>query len=172
MSIPIISIATEADLPEVLAINEACTPHVSSISLEELRALAAQACHFKVVRIGGQVAGFFLALGPGQVYESLNYRWFCERYEDFIYVDRIAISREFRGTGIGRMFYEDLERTTASGVAWITCEVNLRPPNPESLAFHQRLGFQEVGQQDTEGGGKRVSLLVRASVVQHGPVVQ
>jgi predicted GNAT superfamily acetyltransferase len=34
----------------------------------------------------------------------------------------------------------------------ICCEVNLRPHNPGSFAFHQRLGFAVVGEQDTEAG--------------------
>jgi predicted GNAT superfamily acetyltransferase len=41
----------------------------------------------------------------------------------------------------------------------LTCEVNLAPPNPRSLAFHHAQGFQEMAQQMTDGGLKRVSLL-------------
>jgi hypothetical protein len=37
--------------------------------------------------------------------------------------------------------------------------VNVRPRNDASLAFHEAIGFREVGQQDTDGGRKRVSLL-------------
>ena len=45
------------------------------------------------------------------------------------------------------------------GIKNLTCEVNLAPPNPRSLAFHHRQGFQEMAQQMTDGGLKRVSLL-------------
>jgi predicted GNAT superfamily acetyltransferase len=41
----------------------------------------------------------------------------------------------------------------------VTCEVNLDPPNPESLAFHARLGFARVGEQETKGGSVTVALL-------------
>jgi predicted GNAT superfamily acetyltransferase len=34
--------------------------------------------------------------------------------------------------------------------------------NAPSLRFHERLGFEPVGEQQTEGGDKRVRLLVRA----------
>jgi hypothetical protein len=34
----------------------------------------------------------------------------------------------------------------------LTCEVNLRPPNEGSLRFHRRLGFREVGRQETPYG--------------------
>lgn len=39
------------------------------------------------------------------------------------------------------------------------CEVNLRPRNDPSREFHEAIGFREVGQQDTDGGDKRVSLM-------------
>ncbi|MHB1091087.1 MAG: hypothetical protein ACYC06_04325 [Ilumatobacteraceae bacterium] len=42
----------------------------------------------------------------------------------------------------------------------LTCEVNLQPPNPDSLRFHQRLGFGEVGQQESKPG-LIVSLLAK-----------
>jgi predicted GNAT superfamily acetyltransferase len=44
----------------------------------------------------------------------------------------------------------------------VTCEVNLDPPNPRSLAFHERLGFREVGRQATKGGAFTVVLLAAA----------
>ena len=43
----------------------------------------------------------------------------------------------------------------------VSCEVDVVPENPGSLRFHEALGFESVGQQDTEGGEKRVRLLVR-----------
>ena len=37
----------------------------------------------------------------------------------------------------------------------------MKPRNDGSLRFHHRIGFTEVGQQDTDGGKKRVSLLAK-----------
>ena len=45
------------------------------------------------------------------------------------------------------------------GRAEVTCEVNLQPPNPRSLSFHERLGFREVGRQSTKGGAFTVILM-------------
>jgi len=42
----------------------------------------------------------------------------------------------------------------------ITCEVNLKPKNDESLLFHKKYGFEQVGTQETDGGKKEVSLMV------------
>ena len=60
---------------------------------------------------------------------------------------------------MGRALYaEVLDQLTGSAPV-LFCEVNLRPRNDRSLAFHAAVGFREVGQQDTDGGNKRVSLL-------------
>jgi predicted GNAT superfamily acetyltransferase len=86
---------------------------------------------------------------------------FPSTYKNFVYVDRIAVAPAYKGRGIGRAFYSDIERFADSVAPILTCEVNLDPPNPESIAFHTKLGFAEVAQQDTEGGKKRVSLMVK-----------
>ena len=38
-------------------------------------------------------------------------------------------------------------------------EVNIKPRNERSLIFHEKFGFTPVGEQDTEGGSKRVQLM-------------
>ena len=37
----------------------------------------------------------------------------------------------------------------------------MRPANPESVAFHERHGFVEVGTQDTEHGTKTVPMRIK-----------
>ena len=153
--------ATAADLQAVLALNESALPHVSSVTPDALRGLVDQSCYVGVARINREIAGFLLALAPGQDYQSLNYRWFAQHYASFVYIDRIVVADRYHGTGIGKMLYQDVERCAPPDSKWLTCEVNLVPPNPGSLVFHRKLGFAEVGQQDTEGGRKRVSLLAK-----------
>ena len=43
----------------------------------------------------------------------------------------------------------------------LCCEVNLVPPNPGSLASHDRLGFAACGEGDDPRNGKRVRYLIR-----------
>ena len=152
---------TKADLDAVHALNEAALPAVGKVppsAFERFRAIAEA---FLVARRDGTLCGFCILLAPGTDYASPNYRWFAARYPDFLYVDRIVVAEEARGTGIGRAFYEDAWRRCLARGAPLTCEVNLRPPNPESMAFHARMGFRGVGTQDTEGGAKSVCMLVR-----------
>ena len=147
----------EADYDALLRLNEEAIPAVNRIGRDELAKLHAQAASLRVASVGGLVAGFLLALRQGAEYQSLNYQWFSEKYESFGYVDRVVVGSLFRSGGVGRLLYDDL-RQRCGDVPLLCCEVNLRPPNPASLAFHHVIGFREVGQQETEGGAKRVSL--------------
>jgi predicted GNAT superfamily acetyltransferase len=149
----------ESDLAEVLALNEASVPHVSRIDMEAMRWFARKAEYFRIVRLDTQLAGFLIGLGPGLDYASPNYRWFTQRHPRFGYVDRVAVAPDARRLGIASLLYEDYTSRLRGRVPVITCEVNLRPPNESSMAYHEGQGFRRVGAQETEGGKKEVALL-------------
>lgn len=153
--------ATLGDLDVVLAMNEASTPHLSSISLNELHWFTTHASYFRVATVENEPVGFLIALTPEAEYGSENFRWFRERYQSFVYVDRIAVSEEARRNGVGTALYRDVSCFTDGLARCLTCEVNTRPPNEVSLAFHERQGFRKVGSQDTENGTKSVSLMLK-----------
>lgn len=147
------------DIEAVTALNNANVPELSELDSDGVVRLVAMADTALVAEVDGSFAGFCWVLRPGCDYESLNYAWFSRTYDDFAYLDRIAVESEFRRYGIGRAFYAALVERYSGVHARITCEVNTRPMNERSLAFHHALGFVEVGQQDTDGGTKSVSLL-------------
>jgi predicted GNAT superfamily acetyltransferase len=155
-----------SDLAAVTALNDAEVPRVSPLGADGLAALL-PACDLARVAVtgDGELAGVVLALAPGRDYPSVNYRWFLARGTDFLYVDRIVVAPAHRGRGIADRLYDAVEqRARATGRDEVTCEVNLRPPNPGSAAFHARRGFREVGRQDTTGGSITVALLTRSLV--------
>jgi len=154
-----VSDVSPADLDDVLALNEACVPHVNSLDLEALQWFAAAALCFRLVHHNGRLAGFLIGLGPGLDYASPNYRYFNGKYEKFGYVDRVAVDARARRLGVGSLLYEDFAATLRGSVPLLTCEVNLRPPNPSSMAYHDRHGFVCVASQETEGGLKKVALM-------------
>ena len=172
----VIAEASASDLDAVLDLNASAVPNVNLVSRDTLRRLREQACYFKVAKSGGRVTSegrviaFLLALPEGAAYESMNYRWFSARYPKFVYIDRIVVGSGSRREGVGRRLYEDLAAMARERAPVLACEVNLRPPNPGSMTFHEAFGFEEVGQQDTEGGTKRVRMLVKrleAEALEH-----
>lgn len=155
----ILSDVTAADLPEVLELNESALPHVSSVSLQEMRWFCKHADYFRVVHSDDALAGFLIGLRPGLDYKSPNYRWFCDRYEDFGYVDRVAVSQQARRQNVATRLYQDFADSLRGEVGVMTCEVNLRPANDASMRFHELQGFAQIGSQETDSGKKQVALL-------------
>ncbi|MEY4373606.1 MAG: hypothetical protein RL219_2375 [Actinomycetota bacterium] len=153
-----------ADLPEALVLNNAAVPALSELDTQGLADLVAQRQHALAVRNGARLVGFCLTFGAGVNYASPNYRWFSDRFHSFSYLDRIVIEPSLRSRGAGTALYAELERRIGGDLRWLLCEVNVRPLNAGSLRFHQRIGFVEVGQQNTGAGAKRVSLLAKPLV--------
>jgi uncharacterized protein len=154
---------TPDDLDAALELNNHNVPAVNELDAPEIARLV-RICHTALtaeVDVDGTwtFAGFCLVFAPGADYASLNYRWFSQHYMEFAYLDRIAVDTTFRRYGIGRGFYAELQQRLPAEFPVLCCEVNVRPMNQPSIDFHRTIGFREVGQQDTDGGNKTVSLL-------------
>jgi uncharacterized protein len=151
--------ALPQDYARILALNDSEVLMTSALDLAGLERLASLACYFKVALVADAVAGFLLALEEHADYPNDNYAYFAARYARFVYVDRIVVSRESAGMGIGTQLYENLfAYARSSGSGTVTCEYNLEPPNPASRRFHERFGFREIGTQHVMQGKKRVTL--------------
>jgi predicted GNAT superfamily acetyltransferase len=137
--------AAREEWPAVHALNNATIPHVNALTAEQFDWLATNVDYFRVAELGGALAGFVMAIRNGTEYWSANYAWFGERFTDFIYLDRVVVSPAARRGGVGRALYADLSTFAHSRWPRITLEVNVRPPNPGSIAFHEALGFRRVG---------------------------
>ena len=152
--------AEPGDYEALVVLNNAAVPAVNALSVDDFADFAAEADLFRVLGPLGSPSALLIALQPGRRYDSANYRWFERTYDSFLYVDRVVVSETVRGQGLGALLYDDF---AAAGrrlaVPRLTCEVNLDPPNPGSIRFHERLGFRAVGTQ--EAGGKQVQLMAR-----------
>ena len=153
--------ATRDDLTETRLINEAVVPAVNSLSVEELGWFLEHAPWFRVATNEDRVLGMLIGFFEDSSYASENYRWFASNYARFAYVDRVAVHDDARRLGIATRLYEDFIDGMPPGVPLLTCEVNTRPANPGSLRFHERLGFEQVGSQETGDGEKEVALLAK-----------
>lgn len=153
--------ATVKDHPELLAMNNAATPHVNALTAEEFAWIAAHAAYFRVCEDADGITGYVVCVPSGLDYWSANYKWFAERYAGFLYLDRVIVSERARRSGVGRALYTDLHGTAEGRWPRITLEVNLRPPNPNSIAFHEAMGYTPVGVREYEGGSKAVQMFER-----------
>ena len=150
------------DLDRILQINQANVPEVGSIDADRMAYLVGESPVAPAVAVGGVIVGFCLVMPPDIAYDSVNYRWFTERYDDFMYLDRVAFDAAAQGRGLGTLLYAEVDRRMVEqgDASSLALEVNVDPPNEPSLVFHARRGFVEVGQQDTPYG-IRVSMLMR-----------
>ena len=157
----IIRDVADSDFDTVLSLNQSEVPHVGSVDSRKILWFASHAHYFRVATEGKRVAAFLVGFRPGTGYESPNYRWFCERYDDFAYVDRIAVAGFARRYGLASRLYGDFADSVPDSVRIMTCEVNILPPNESSMTFHRRLGFRQVGSQSYEDGSKEVAMLAK-----------
>ncbi|WP_152649884.1 GNAT family N-acetyltransferase [Demequina globuliformis] len=153
-----------ADLDTVLRLNNEAAPAVNELDRDSLTQLR-DMCDVALIAANrdGDIIAFLLSLAGGQDYDSENYRWFEQRRVRHQYIDRIVVAGPARGTGVGRAMYESVfERARERSATEVNAEVNLRPANPRSMAFHERLGFRQIGEQETKGNTVRVAMLSRA----------
>jgi predicted GNAT superfamily acetyltransferase len=140
-----IRILSQTDVQSIWAINEQGLPGTGQVSQQELSDLL----NISTLSIGAfreeELLGFVICLSPETTYSSLNYAWFNNKYDDFIYVDRIAVLTDCRDEGIGSKLYEEVITYSQENAVPIAAEVNLNPPNPGSMRFHHRFRFVEVG---------------------------
>jgi uncharacterized protein len=159
MSIEIKSIS-QTDVVGILAINNREVPNVNELDGHDLQKIIGMSYTSKVVLQDSHPAGFLIALDAHSAYESENYKWFQQRYKNFIYIDRIVVHQAFHGKGIGKSLYFDLiDRCKQDRYASMCCEVNLRPCNERSLKFHHSVGFFEIDRFDNPASGKLVSMM-------------
>ena len=140
-----IRMATEQDLPEMLAIyrpfveNTACsfeytTPTLSQFT-QRFREIAAQ-FPWLVWEADGRVLGYCYACLP---FSRAAYRWCAE--------PSIYLAEHVRGKGIGRRLYTALEALlTAQGYRVLYAIIT--SANTSSLAFHAACGYRHLADFD------------------------
>jgi predicted GNAT superfamily acetyltransferase len=151
----------EHELDQVLALNNAAGPGILPMDSARLRFFWECADYFRIAEKDGKLSGFLIGLTDQAPHDSPNFRWFAQRYSRFLYVDRIVVASTRRGTGVGRVFYADVQSFAETRVPQLTTEVFLDSSSHPALLFHGSFGFHEVGQQVMPGTGLRASMLVK-----------
>ena len=150
--------ALDQDFERIIAINAAGCPGVCALTLAELAAIQVDAPLFNVAEIDRELVGYVIAYLDANAYDGEEFNWFKRHFARFLYIDQIAVAQSARRAGVGAQIYQQLEQhARQQTLTSLTCEVNLEPPNPVSLAFHTRQRFVEVGTLATSDG-RAVSL--------------
>ena len=149
----------ESDIDAALELNNLNTPAVGELDRVQLQFLVDHSLYSFAIG-ADTLHAFCITFAPGAPYTSVNYQWFSQTYSDFVYLDRIVVSENMRNQTLGEKLYLAVEQRMIKDrcAPILTCEVNLNPPNHGSIRFHNRIGFHEVGQQESKPG-LTVSLL-------------
>ena len=150
---------THEHLHAMWSINEQGLPGTGWVSEDEMGHLLNVSSFARGAFSDDVLLGFVICLSPQADYGSLNYAWFNARYDGFIYVDRVAVATESRNQGVGAALYRAVVSYSDEHHVPIAAEVNLNPPNPGSMRFHERFEFVEVGVLHHET--KSVTMLLR-----------
>lgn len=152
---------TSKDFSAILQLNTDYVHYTSPMDCHKLSVMDTQSCYHKVAEVDGSVAAFLIVMDQSSDYQSDNFVWFQKRYANFAYIDRIVVSDGYQKQGLGKRLYDDLFKHCAkAGVSKLACEYNLKPANPTSAKFHQKLGFTEVEQISTDNDKKRLSMQI------------
>ena len=157
--------ATIDDFAIIESLNNSVVNLTSPMDAERIQQLHAMSSYHRVIVQDSQLMAFLLVLGPDCDYNSVNYQWFDQHYDNFAYIDRIVVRDGSRGRGLGTLLYENLFAWAISQqIGNIVCEYNVEPLNEASRKFHNTLGFQEVSLERI-GQAKRVSMQLRVLTV-------
>ncbi|MFO0589207.1 MAG: GNAT family N-acetyltransferase [Polyangiaceae bacterium] len=152
-----------SDQTDVLRINAESLPGVARLDENEIgRLLHLPNSHLAAEGADHTVLGYALAFPSDAPYDGEEFH-FLKRLqpEPFLYIDQVAVGATARRAGVASALYEALATYARHRrLAAMCCEVNLEPPNPGSLAFHQDAGFHRIGQLQT-ADGRTVVLMIK-----------
>ena len=146
-----LTIFTEGDYDEnyvsdIYIINQDNVPKVGSLdSIDQQKKLLSVSSYHSILLEDDELIGFAICFRESRPYWSENYKYFENKLDRFLYVDRIAIRNDYRRQGHAKRMYEDIFSFAGHDGLTVTAEVNTKPANQGSIRFHEYMGFKEVG---------------------------
>jgi hypothetical protein len=151
------------DHSAVLRLNAENRPALAAVEVSDLGELLLHTGdHFVAVDPAGEVLGYLLSFPRDSGYDDSEINALRRHLAGpFVYICQVAVAPTHRGRGLGRALYESVATNARQrGIRLLCCDVNLAPPNPESLAFHHRLGFTLLC-EGTASNGFAIAFLVQ-----------
>jgi predicted GNAT superfamily acetyltransferase len=117
---------------------------VSGFTDDEYREFLTRADHFRVLLAGDEVLGFVLAYSSDRIAsnEWMNLKIKSESLVPFVLIKQICVLPAQIGGKAGTMLYRDLIDRVPDRPLFTVIVAD--PPNPRSIAFHEKLGFEKV----------------------------
>lgn len=148
----IIKISSE-NLVECHRINQENTPEVGSRTLEGLQNSLENSDYNLCAVVDNEVVGFVICFQDtertnsymGDI-EHKNFNEISQRVSDFLYIDRIAVDKNYRKRSIGSKLYDEVVNfAEMNSISHLTAEINLLPSkNTPSFNFHEKFDFTEI----------------------------
>lgn len=154
---PIVAVVLEirdlvaADVPQAAKLNNAAVPAVNALDEVEFRELLGMADRSWGIDHEGVLGALLVTFAPGAAYRSANYIRLSTLYDNFSYVDRVVVSPTLWRRGLAAGLYGTLaDHARQQGRQRLLCEVNVEPPNPRSVAFHEANGWRAIEDYEHE----------------------
>ena len=145
--------ANRNTLEEIYVLNQDLIPMIGSLnSSNELKNLIEKSSHSFYIENKGKLVAFIVCFRENSEYRSPNYKHFDHKYEKFIYIDRVGVTKTLENRGIGTYLYKYMFDINAVDKLPICAEVNIEPKNEISLNFHKKLGFIETSEKLIKSG--------------------
>ncbi|MCC7572603.1 MAG: GNAT family N-acetyltransferase [Candidatus Methanofastidiosum sp.] len=145
--------AQEKDLPRILELNNIESKWVGKKEIAFFQKYM-NIPFFSVIENTEKVVGFLMAMDHSTDYDNINFLWFKNKFRRYYYIDRVIVDESMRGKGIVSMLYKEV--INKKGPIPLVAEVSIEPPNEDSVKFHNKVGFKEVG--TLTSGGKKVRM--------------
>ena len=148
----IIKISSE-NLVECHRINQKNTPEVGSVTLEGLQNSLDNSDYNLCAVVDNEVVGFVICFQDTETTNSYmgdidhkNFSEISQRTSDFLYIDRIAVDKNYRKKSIGSKLYNEVVNfAEMNSISYLTAEINLLPSkNTPSFRFHEKFDFTEL----------------------------
>ena len=144
-----IGIPNANDIRLLYELNQQNIPELGSLDdADQLKSLIEIAFLTIILKHKNQIIGFCLLFREGSSYNSPNYIYYNTKYDKFIYVDRVVVSSDFTNNGGGKLIYNQVFKIAVEENLTVCCEVNEKPLNEISLAFHKKLGFYKTHEKE------------------------
>ncbi len=141
---------SNSQIKKLVHLNNQFARETSKIDAAKMVELANKS--FCAIGISPEV-GFILAFDEKADLEGENHSYLKTKFDNFLYIDRIIVGKNFQGQGFGTAFYEIvLELAEEAGKELLLCEVNIDPPNDISIEFHENFGFEAIEERVLNNG--------------------